>query len=271
MEIEDELLRRYQYLYDNKELILSNCIIYDTETDYIEGKIREFKQHLKNAKKLSLSEETISLLNTTIAYYKRRLKIKVPYLSSKPSKGFVDMVEEFTLGDSDITETELYKQTEAIKNDFEEHTKRICMISDLEDRRSKNIHLKSIPAFTVWKILSYVRKRYPENTTVLFALDKYYNLDRYMLANDSSEFGYFIPEEAENVSYDYPNSVIYRPVYSDSVVLKFRGNEFEEEDDYHDINEDDMDYYDDEYPSEFAKSLARSHYVDAKTKKLLRK
>lgn len=48
MDIQEELLKRYVYLNENKELILSNCIIYDIEKKYLKKQLKNVKYNLKN-------------------------------------------------------------------------------------------------------------------------------------------------------------------------------------------------------------------------------
>ena len=141
------------------------------------------------------------------------------------------------------------------------------MIHDLEERRSKNQHLKSIPTFTVWKILSYVRKKYENNDTVLAALDKYYNIERFIIANDDCTYGYYIPEDEENISYDYPNLSLYTSACGDGIIFDYRGNEFEEEDEYHDFISDDK-LTNEFYFTQFAHDLANFEMIPNKKEKL---
>lgn len=141
------------------------------------------------------------------------------------------------------------------------------MINDLEERRSKNQHLKNISTFTVWKILSYVRKKYENNATVLAALDKYYNIERFTIANDDCTYGYYIPEGEDNTSYDYPNLSLYTSTCGDEIIFNYRGNEFEEEDEYYDFILDN-NLTDKFYPSKFANDLANSKMLQNKQETL---
>ena len=113
-------------------------------------------------------------------------------------------------------------------------------INLLENRRNRNAHLKKIPTFTVWKILSYVRKRNQDNACALEALEKYYNIDRYMLTGVDFISGYKLllsdEKSVERMS-KFPDSTIYsefRTEYSVSgIIEEYHGNEYEEEDNYY--------------------------------------
>lgn len=55
MNIREELLKRYKYLYENKELILVNCIVYDIE--------KNIKKQLKlNVKRINKTTENSNLI-----------------------------------------------------------------------------------------------------------------------------------------------------------------------------------------------------------------
>ena len=112
-------------------------------------------------------------------------------------------------------------------------------INGLEERRQNNMHLKRIPTFTVWKILTYVKNKNKNNSVVLEALEKYYNIDRYMLTGIDWKSGYkLLPtdyETGEKLS-AFPNSRLIGESnaggeYS-AVISEYPGNEFEEEDNY---------------------------------------
>jgi len=267
MDIHDELLKRYKYLYDNKELILANCIVYGIEEKYIKQKIKELKINLKRINKNPENQTLIDLVNHTISAYKEDLNKPKPYLSSKISDDYIDMLEELILGDVDLEETRLYRFIENIKENNELLAEYNSMINDLEERRNNNRHLKNVLTFTVWKILSYVRKKYSSNATVSLALDKYYNLDRFTIANDDCSYGYYIPSD-DGISYNYPNSTLYACAYDSCVAFNYRGNEFEEEDNYYASKLDDKitSVF---YPSQFANNLASSEMIHNKKEKML--
>ena len=261
--IQEELLKRYKYLYENKELILANCIVYGIEKEHIKKQLKKLKSNVKRINRPADNSNLIELVKSTISNYKADLKISKPYLSSKISENNVDMMEELILGDIDLEKTRLYMFIESVKENNELLSKYNSIINALEERRSKNQHLKNIPTFTVWKILSYVRKKYSDNATVLAALDKYYNLDRFTIANDDCNYGYYIPDNEDNISYNYPNLSLYASACDAAIVFNYRGNEFEEEDEYHAYALDDK-MTEEFYPTQFAYDLANSEMMQNK-------
>ena len=260
MNIEEELLKRYNYLNDNKELILANCIIYDIEKDYIKKQLKSLKRNIKNINK---DNELTILIKNLLQSYKEDLKKVKPYLSSNPSREYIDMLEELILGDTNIEETTIYKHIEYIKGNKNELKKYNKMIEDLEERRGNNYHLRKIPTFTVWKILSYIRKKYKNNIVVLSALDKYYNLDRYTIANEDCKYGYYITEY-DDLEGEYPDSSIYSSANGNGVVITYRENEFEEEDNYYDIKNNNHKSKEKYYPSQFTNELANLEMIQNK-------
>ena len=262
MNIQTELLKRYQYLNNNKELILAQCIIYKNN----EKKLEELREIASNVLKESdkHDEAFIDLMNHIMNLDETPFKKPQPYLSATPSKEYIDMLEEFILGDLEIEDTELYNVIENIKNNKEELSRYNNMIEELEERREKNPHTKKMPAFTVWKILSYVRERYEDNSTVTFALQKYYNLERYVLFDDDSIYGYYVAESHHGVPFDkYPNASTFGSFNGSCVEKVYRGNEYEKEDKYFDtiygkrLNK----CY---YPTTFANELAETELIENK-------
>lgn len=255
MDIQSELIKRYNYLYENKELILAECIVYEIDKEKIEKEIKRMKKLLKRIDKI---DDIYKLANDLMKAYNKDLKTKKPYLMKEQPKEYVDMIEEITLGDKEIEETELYKRIEYIKNNSVLTYQFNKKINDLEVRRNKNEHLKKIPTFTVWKILSYVRKRYETNSIVSKALDKYYNIDRYVIANDDCMFGYYVPEEIPK--YNYPDSALYGCFDGEFVAYAYKANSYEEEDSYKELMYS-IELTDNYYPSKFANALANSNYI----------
>ena len=95
--------------------------------------------------------------------------------------------------------------------------------------------MKKVPTFTVWKILSYVRRKNIDNRLVLDALDKYYNIDRFMLTGDNYESGYKLLESdinrlGEYCLVKYPSTILM----TGGIINDFENNSFEIEDDYYD-------------------------------------
>ncbi|MDD7132005.1 MAG: hypothetical protein PUH84_02685 [Firmicutes bacterium] len=230
MDIKEELIRRYSYLYENKELILAMCI------NIVEDKPNERKQELEKIKrkyekspydKTKTNKQIVDSLENVIknmneSTYKY-------YLFKDVNPEIVELYEDFILGDLPLEETDLYRHIEAVKNNQVYLEAFNNIINALEYQRQKNMHLKKMPTFTVWKILSYVRRKHINNDTILKVLDKYYNLDRYMLTNYNYQSGYYITEEELNEDYTFPNP----EVYTGNIIFKYIGNEYEEEDNYY--------------------------------------
>jgi hypothetical protein len=259
MDVKEELLKRYEFLFENRELILANCIIYDIEKDFLKSKIKELKSYGRKLKNNEENKASIELFNGIISSYEQSLVTPKPYLSSKTSKEYLEGLEEFILGDNPMEDTRLYCYIEKLKNNSEALTKARIMIYDLLEKRRKDILLSKIPPFTVWRILSYVRKKYPRNATVLYALDKYYNLDRYIIANDDCLTGYYVNYVDDNLSYNYPS----RHILMNPFLYKGRDNEFEEEDDYHQ-EIDFLEFKSNSYPTKFANDLVELEYISSK-------
>ncbi len=267
MSIQEEFLKRYKYLYENKELILSNCIIYGIEEKHIKEELEKISSVLRKLEMSNKNKELIELLKKTMLSYNQDLKKTKPYLSDTINDEYVNALEEFILGDISLEETNLYKYIENIKNYPENLLNHRKMISDLEERRNKNLHLKHVPTFTVWKILSYIRKKYPHNKTVISALDKYYNLDRFAIACDDGPYGYYLPEDIAEFPKGYPQLSLYAGGYNTAVQFKYRRNIFEEEDNYYDIIDED-ELCEESYPSTFANNLAKSEFIKDKQRVL---
>ena len=247
--VQEELMKRYLYLYDNKELILALCINYGIRENYYKEQIKKknelkkrLRKQLKNSKtKLDQTMDDCEMYHLLLstAEDEKSLKEPKPYLYAKVSDDIINAYEEFLFTDENMQDTNLYKHIEALKNNpiFLETVQE--MINKLEKRRQKNLHLKRIPTFTVWKILTYVKSKNKDNATVLDALEKYYNLDRYILTGINWESGYkLLPidyETGEKLS-AFPNSRLIGESnaggeYS-AVISEYPGNEFEEEDNY---------------------------------------
>lgn len=230
MDIKEELIRRYSYLYENKELILAMCI------NIVEDKPNKRKQELEKIKrkyekspydKTKTNKQIVDSLENVIknmneSTYKY-------YLFKDVNPEIVELYEDFILGDLPLEETDLYRHIEAVKNNQVYLEAFNNIINALEYQRQKNMHLKKMSTFTVWKILSYVRRKHINNDTILKVLDKYYNLDRYMLTNYNYQSGYYITEEELNEDYTFPDP----EVYTGNIIFKYIGNEYEEEDNYY--------------------------------------
>ena len=220
MNTRNEIIKRYMYLYQNKELILALCIGTGIEKEKLEKKIKESER----------------LLSSNSVYNRELMKLELEkyYLMANVNDSIVDMYEDFLFSDKEMEELDLYKHIEGVKN-----SKYLdvfnTLIENLETRRKRNFHLKKVPTFTVWKILSYVRRKNIDNRLVLDALDKYYNIDRFMLTGDNYESGYKLLESdinrlGEYCLVKYPSTILM----TGEIINDFENNSFEIEDDYYD-------------------------------------
>ena len=271
-QVKEELMKRYMYLYQNKELILSLCIHRGIEKKEIVKKIKEFKNILKNCKDDEMVSNTIKKI---INDYKVELNTEKYYLMSNVNDNVVSMFEDFLFSDFDMEELDLYKHIEAVKNNEKYLSTFNYLIEQLEDRRSCNANLSNIPTFTVWKILSYVRRKNSNNKILLDALDKYYNIDRFVITNSDCISGYkFLESDYDNLIEDilnkYPNSAIYNWNKFGGIVILPNKNCFEEEDEYFDDILDENITYDNNAKSCFMLDLANMSNLDIESKEYIR-
>ncbi len=265
LNVEEELIRRYEYLLMNKELILAMCINYGIEKDRYKRTVKRLKELIKSMEDKRLTCEEESLRRLAIAAINDcREKLDVPqvYLFSKVSDEIVNAFEEFLFTDGNIEDTILYKHIEALKSNPDYLTSVNILIDKLEDRRLGSIYLIQVPTFTVWKILSYVRRKNKDNKAILDALDKYYNIERYMISGVDYNSGYVVGEDEtlEN-GYDlsvFPTTSIYSEVNFgkewNAIAADYPGNEFEEEDNYR-VYSDDGEPTINDAKTEFIKAL----------------
>jgi len=225
----NEIIKRYMYLYQNKELILALCIGAGIEKEKLEKKIKESERLLSSN---SVYNRELMKLELENANYD--LEHEKYYLMANVNDSIVDMYEDFLFSDKEIEELDLYKHIEGVKN-----SKYLdvfnTLIENLETRRKRNFYLEKVPTFTVWKILSYVRRKNIDNRLVLDALDKYYNIDRFMLTGDNYESGYKLLESdiyrlGEGSLVKYPSTILM----TGGIINDFENNSFEIEDDYYD-------------------------------------
>lgn len=229
MNTRNEIIKRYMYLYQNKELILALCIGTGIEKEKLEKKIKESERLLSSN---SVYNRELMKLKLEKANYD--LEHEKYYLMANVNDSIVDMYEDFLFSDKEMEELDLYKHIEGVKN-----SKYLdvfnTLIENLESRRKRNFYLKKVPTFTVWKILSYVRRKNIDNRLVLDALDKYYNIDRFMLTGDNYESGYKLLESdinrlGEYCLVKYPSTILM----TGGIINDFENNSFEIEDDYYD-------------------------------------
>ena len=229
MNTRNEIIKRYMYLYQNKELILALCIGTGIEKEKLEKKIKESERLLSSN---SVYNRELMKLELEKANYD--LEHEKYYLMANVNDSIVDMYEDFLFSDKEMEELDLYKHIEGVKN-----SKYLdvfnTLIENLETRRKRNFHLKKVPTFTVWKILSYVRRKNIDNRSVLDALDKYYNIDRFMLTGDNYESGYKLLKSdinrlGEYCLVKYPSTILM----TGGIINDFENNSFEIEDDYYD-------------------------------------
>ena len=229
MNTKNEIIKRYMYLYQNKELILALCIGTGIEKEKLEKIIKESERLLSSN---SVYNRELMKLELEKANYD--LEHEKYYLMANVNDSIVDMYEDFLFSDKEMEELDLYKHIEGVKN-----SKYLdvfnTLIENLETRRKRNLHLKKVPTFTVWKILSYVRRKNIDNILVLDALDKYYNIDRFMLTGDNYESGYKLLESdinrlGEYCLVKYPSTILM----TGGIINDFENNSFEIEDDYYD-------------------------------------
>jgi len=246
--IYDELIKRYMYLYENKELILAMCIRKINIDDLIRFDINKYKEYKK---KLNISDN--QLFDDIICSLYSELGKEKYYLCTDVDDEIISAYEEFLFSDCPIEDTVLYKHIEGLKNNPMYLESVNDMINSLEERRSYNKCLNKVPTFTVWKILDYVRLKYLNNKVVLGALDKYYNIDRTVMTGLDSVCGYkMFGEECfddEKLS-KYPCSTIVSGVTGSYVIMDYKNNQYEHEDDYIDFKSE----FDGEVLSGYAKS-----------------
>ena len=104
LEIKQELIKRYKYLYENKEVILALFIEAKIQTKTYKAKLRKTKQTKKDAKRLK-QEELYPIIDNCISYYKKALKTPKYYLMDKITDDDIEILEEFLFTDYDIEDT----------------------------------------------------------------------------------------------------------------------------------------------------------------------
>lgn len=229
----DELVKRYMYLYENKELILAMCIRRINVDDKLKEDIKSYRELQERLfVRDNLNRELFDKIIDSIS---SQLGIEVFYLYSDVSSEIVDAFDEFLFTDLAIEDTVIYKYVEALKKNDLYMESVNSMIESLQERRSHNQFLRKVPTFTVWKILGYVREKYKNNRVALDALDKYYNIDRTVITGMDSDCGYILRGEEmydDDKLSKYPSLVSMSGVSSSYIIFDYKGNVYEREDDY---------------------------------------
>ncbi len=196
----DLFLKKYKYLYDNKEIILA--------------------QNIEKSKDNNL------------------------FLSKNFDSKFIICFKDFIMGDCSIEKTDLYNYIEFIKSNSFYGPMFQNIIDEFKKHRKLNIYLRTIPTFSVWKILDYVRNWYFDCEEITNELDKYYNLDRYMITGIDWHSGYYLSKYDLDNYYEnlgaFPTTyIIARGDFlenGDFTIFNYCGNEFELEDNYLAVN-----------------------------------
>lgn len=268
-DIKPEILKRYQYLYENKELILSLCISEGIEEKHYKECLKEARKSLRKFQHDKLNNQEIEKILTSLeARYKAALHTPQSYLMNQIPVEILNLLEEFLFSNSPLEDTALYKEIECIKSDELEMAQAEYQIESLMERRRKNEFLKERNPFTVWRILDYVRNNNQDNADILDFLDIFYNLDRTITSGLNWESGYGLTDYDMEKNEEYLNNLPrlskmsgFETKYASSFIMtSYKGNEFEVEDDYFacqkelDQNPPKLINF---YPSEFVYSALR--------------
>lgn len=222
-QIKQELTKRYFYLYENREIILSLFINRVYEFEKNTKKIADLKDIRKSVLKNPklYSEDFIDLINNLEKSYQKNLNNPIYYLFSNVDKNIISLIEEVIFTDKDIENTILYRYIKELKNSNKYYEDAQNKIYNLKKRYENNQSLKEENPLTVWKLLTYVRKNNLSNNTLLKALDKYFNIDRYIKTEIDWKSGYILLEEDIKENEEFLNNEIY----NNSIVIKY-GNEY---------------------------------------------
>lgn len=276
--VKEELIRRYIYLYDNKELILSLCISAGIEEKSLKRRLQEAKATLKSYKKNGINNQAmLSMLMKSIEQIKESLDNPKFYLKDEIPKELLQMIEDFLFTDYPLETTDLYKEIENMRSDEVELANAEYLINDINSTREKNIFLRKRQIFTVWHILDYIRKKHPNNQDIQEYLDIFYNLERYMLTGFDWESGYYLEkydEEAHESYIDaYPHYIVsgVKTKFDESYIMtSYKGNEFEHEDEYFEsIEFSPHPRIVNNYPTSFVYKAIRLEPISESDKKIL--
>lgn len=264
----EELIKRYMFLYENKELILAMCIRKINIDDELKESIKTWEDYLK---RLKINDKTVFI--DMINSYKGQLGIEKPYLCDRVSENIVLAFEEVLFTDGDLEDTQLYKHVMGLKNNPVFFESVMDLVDDLNTRRSFNQFLKNYPAFSVWKILGYVREKYKNNSVALEALDKYYNIERTMITGLDSENGYLIFGDEcyddEKLS-KYPSLTLTGGVPGSYIICDYKKNKYELEDDYFVFGDEEDKVLEGESNTVFMHSLSKMPMLSYEDKMIIR-
>ena len=139
----DELVKRYMYLYENKELILAMCIRRINVDDKLKEDIKSYRELQERLfVRDNLNRELFDKIIDSIS---SQLGIEVFYLYSDVSSEIVDAFDEFLFTDLAIEDTVIYKYVEALKKNDLYMESVNSMIESLQERRSHNQFLRKVP------------------------------------------------------------------------------------------------------------------------------
>lgn len=264
----EELIKRYMFLYENKELILAMCIKKINIDDELKESIKIWEDYLK---RLKINDKTVFI--DMINSYKSQLGIEKLYLCDRVSENIVLAFEEVLFTDGDLEDTQLYKHVKGLKNNPVFFESVMDLVDDLKTRRSFNQFLKNYPAFSVWKILGYVREKYKNNSVALEALDKYYNIERTMITGLDSENGYLIFGDEcyddEKLS-KYPFLTLTGGVPGSYIICDYKKNKYELEDDYLVFGDEEDKVLEGESDTVFMHSLSKMPMLSYEDKMIIR-
>lgn len=139
---ENELIKRYVYLYQNKELILALCIDRDIEKEKIKSDIKKCENLIKRNSVCKENKKLNNFLKSLIEDCYLRLKKENYYLMSRVNEDIVSMFEEFLFSDDMMENSNLYKHIEAVKLNRNYLDSFNYLIESLEERRQTNIQLR---------------------------------------------------------------------------------------------------------------------------------